>query len=232
MISLPIYRLTSRLTHITYSGTGQDTILCDFVASTNVHVASNYTWRCNDESKPSAPPCNGNLTRWNGLLCENGCVTGIVLDGSSIFHNRRLYVERTVLLSGSLPATLGNLQLLRILKLPKNELSGVIPQSLGRLKNLQQLDLSYNRLTGSMPSSLASLSALRLLVLAYNSLVGTIPASYALLSRLAVLDLGYNSLTGTVPPGVCALGGSADVSFGSLYGCAPTPLPSKGDALI
>ncbi|KAB5540797.1 hypothetical protein DKX38_013771 [Salix brachista] len=60
-------------------------------------------------------------------------------------------------LIGPLPALLGNLSDLQVLKLQFNNLSGDIPSKITRLQLLSTLNMSWNSLTGSIPSSISSL---------------------------------------------------------------------------
>lgn len=102
-------------------------------------------------------------------------------------------------LTGSIPASLGNLKELRFLGLSNHGLTGGIPASLGSLSNLEYLGLSYNQLSGEIPASLGSLGRLEHLGLAHNELTGEIPASLGGLGSLETLNLGFNQLTGEIP---------------------------------
>nr|GMD80149.1 receptor-like protein 12 [Ipomoea batatas] len=76
---------------------------------------------------------------------------------------------------GSIPETVGELKLLRLLNISQNALTGNIPRSLEHLKDLEALDLSLNSLTGNIPDQLVSLTFLSFLNLSHNRLVGRIP---------------------------------------------------------
>ena len=67
------------------------------------------------------------------------------------------------LLTGTIPASLGNLLSLEYLYLRNNQLNGTIPVALGNLTKLQYFVADHNQLTGSLPASLGDLA--RLLVL-------------------------------------------------------------------
>ena len=103
------------------------------------------------------------------------------------------------LLTGPIPAALGDLSNLQQLDLVSNELTGPIPAALGDLSNLQQLDLNNNQLTGPIPAELGDLSNLQLLRLASNELTGPIPAELGDLTNLQWLGLASNQLTGPIP---------------------------------
>jgi Leucine-rich repeat (LRR) protein len=109
------------------------------------------------------------------------------------------------LLSGEIPASLGNLTGLAALDLGGNELTGEIPPALGDLAGLELLWLQQNQLTGEIPASLANLTALVLLELSSNDLTGEIPAALGNLAALKVCDLQENHLSGAIPATLAAL---------------------------
>ena len=126
-------------------------------------------------------------TPWAGLTCDysNVSVVKMYLSGFN--------------LTGTIPASLGNLSQLESLDLYSNQLTGTIPATLGSLSQLKYLDLGENQLTGTIPASLGNLSQLEYLYLNSNQLTGTIPASLGNLSHLEYLYLYSNQLTGTIP---------------------------------
>ncbi len=103
------------------------------------------------------------------------------------------------LLTGPIPASLGNIGGLQQLLLHNNDLTGEIPPALGRLSNLQELALGLNQLHGTIPSQLGYLSSLTELHLWSNQLTGSVPESLGNLTSLKWLSLSQNQLTGTVP---------------------------------
>jgi Leucine-rich repeat (LRR) protein len=130
-------------------------------------------------------------------------------------------------LSGTLPASIGQLANLRYLDLSGNKLSGAIPAEIGNLTQLEYLDLSNNKFSGNAPS-LNTLTALIVLDMSFNELTslpvlnenlpnleyisftknklsGSLPASWAKYSKLICLDLGENAFTGAIPSGWSAL---------------------------
>lgn len=70
-------------------------------------------------------------------------------------------------LTGSLPAEIRLLQILKVLNLSNNQFTGV-PAEIGQLKNLEVLDLSNNKITG-LPNELGNLSNLKILNLKGNA---------------------------------------------------------------
>ena len=130
-------------------------------------------------------------------------------------------------LSGTLPASIGQLTNLRRLDLSGNKLSGAIPAELNALTQLEYLDLSDNKFSGNAPSlnaltalivldmssnELSSLPALNenlpnleYIAFAKNKLSGSLPASWSKYGKLIYIDLGENAFTGAIPSAWSAL---------------------------
>ena len=102
-------------------------------------------------------------------------------------------------LTGTIPATLGNLASLESLAMGRNELSGPIPAELGNLSGLTLLALGGNKLTGTVPTWLGDLNNLEWLFLWGNQLSGPIPTELVNLTNLKLLELGSNQLSGSIP---------------------------------
>ena len=101
-------------------------------------------------------------------------------------------------LVGTIPASLNNLDKMKVLDLSFNQLTGPIPDLSG-LTNLEDLALHENQLSGPIPVSLGALANLQLLWLAKNQLTGPIPAELGNLIELEQLHLYGNDLTGPIP---------------------------------
>ncbi|KAL9270016.1 Receptor-like protein, partial [Drosera capensis] len=86
-----------------------------------------------------------------------------------------------------------------LLDLSDNRLSGPIPTSLGDSQILKSLNLSHNRLSSYIPSSLGNLESLEVLDLSHNALSGVIPWTLAKLQQLNTIDLSNNQLVGRIP---------------------------------
>lgn len=123
---------------------------------------------------------------WYGVIVEGGHVTRL-----SLFNN---------LLTGSIPAELGNLSNLQRLYFNNNQLTDSIPPELGSLLNLQYVYFDNNQLTGGIPPELGNLSNLWVLSMSHNLLSGSIPPELGDLANLIVLLLDFNQLTGSIPP--------------------------------
>ncbi|XP_038903789.1 receptor-like protein EIX2 [Benincasa hispida] len=104
-------------------------------------------------------------------------------------------------LTGNIPSTIGNCSLLKAIDLDNNYLVGPVPDSLGQLYQLQTLHLSENRLTGKLPPSLQNLSSLETLNLGGNGLMGSIPPWIGTsFPNLRILSLRSNEFSGAIPP--------------------------------
>ena len=91
------------------------------------------------------------------------------------------------MLTGPIPAALGDLTNLEVLHFRNNQLTGPIPSALGALSNLRWLDVAENALTGMLPPALGSLSTLRALSLSGNRLTGPLPSELTMLPELDYL---------------------------------------------
>jgi Leucine-rich repeat (LRR) protein len=128
------------------------------------------------------------VTKWHGITVEDNKVTGISL----LFNN----------IEGVLPASIGNLENLKVLELSFNKISGTIPLEIGKLDKLNLLALNGNNLSGNIPSSIGNLKALKYLHVSSNTFDGTLPITIGNLSNLEILNVFDNNLTGTLPIGL------------------------------
>ncbi|WCJ27229.1 Leucine-rich repeat protein kinase family protein [Euphorbia peplus] len=129
----------------------------------------------------SVDPCT-----WNMVACSpEGFVTSLEMASKG--------------LSGTLSASIGNLNHLRTMLLQNNRIMGPIPTDIGKLSELRTLDLSGNQFAGEIPSSLGFLTHLSYLRLSRNKLSGQIPELVANLTGIFFLDLSFNNLSGPTP---------------------------------
>jgi hypothetical protein len=131
------------------------------------------------------------------------------------------------MLSGSLPAELGNLSNLQYLYLYNNELSGFVPPELASLSNLRDLRLSNNTLTVHVPSILFAMPSLDIMLLDWNLLSGPLPFD-SILSPLRYLVASHNQLNGILN-GFQHVGTLEwlDLSDNRFSGALPSSLPSE-----
>lgn len=152
---------------------------------------TNFGWT-DGATGQSCDPCNFNGGTWQGINCQLGRVTEILLPANNLV--------------GELPADIGNLSNLTYLDLNSNALSNTLPASLTQLANLTHLDLWGNQFSGELPTDLGNLSQLIHLDLGQNQFNGGIPASLGNLTDLPFLNLSYNTtLNGCYPSSLNAL---------------------------
>jgi hypothetical protein len=82
------------------------------------------------------------------------------------------------------------------LYLDYNHLTGKIPSTLGNL-DLLYLGLDYNQLTGEIPLEIGNMRRLMGLTLSNNHLHGNIPTNLDM--PLSILNLSHNNLSGDIP---------------------------------
>ncbi|KAF7027229.1 hypothetical protein CFC21_039291 [Triticum aestivum] len=97
-----------------------------------------------------------------------------------------------------IPSKFGNLQQLISLNLSHNYLQGDIPH-ISTLKQLTTLDLSSNKLTGQIPDSLGQCNGLVSLQIDQNFMSGNIPTTFGNLLSPSMLNISHNNLSGTIP---------------------------------
>ena len=155
---------------------------------------------------------SADLDTWHGITVTNGDVSQIDI--------------RTNNLVGPIPASLGNLAGLAVLRLSSNSLSGAIPSELGNLANLGDFTLWNNKLTGAIPASFGRLTNLLSLSLGQNSLSGEIPSELGNLVNLVTLHVSPNSLSGAIPSELGNLRSlqRLDLSNNQLSGSVPSSL--------
>ncbi|XP_026393524.1 probable LRR receptor-like serine/threonine-protein kinase At2g16250 isoform X2 [Papaver somniferum] len=129
-------------------------------------------------------------------------------------------------ITGSIPASLGNLGNLTILNLSGNNLNGIIPTSLGQLSSLSVFDLSRNSFTGFIPASFQSIENLTVFDISSNSITGPIPPSLGTFRSLRVLNLSRNGFSSSIPAQLGDLSSlvDLDIGFNSLSGSLPSDL--------
>ncbi|CAL9091836.1 unnamed protein product [Musa textilis] len=98
---------------------------------------------------------------------------------------------------GSLPLDIGNLKNTPTIDVSNNRLSGKIPSTIAECQVLQYLYMQGNLFRGPIPS-FGQLKGLRVLDVASNSLSGRIP-DFLRSFNMTYLNLSYNDLDGEVP---------------------------------
>ncbi len=179
--------------------------LVDLYESTDgENWTSNTRWLDEDEE----------LGRWYGVWTNSADkVTELRLGGNG--------------LSGSMPASIGDLDGLRKLSLRENPgLTGAIPAEFGNLTNLVEADFYGSGLTGPIPPEFGDLSSLKRVYTWGNSLSGSLPPELGNLSSITRLLLGKSELSGSIPPELGNLSTLEwlTLSYNNLSGSIPSEL--------
>ena len=107
-------------------------------------------------------------------------------------------------LTGSIPATIGNMSSLEVLDLHMTRMEGIIPPELFLVPNLQTLDISHAQFHGVLTDDIRSLcDTLRVLRVNDNDFSGTIPTAFDECTQLEELDLTNTDITGEVSESLC-----------------------------
>ncbi len=141
---------------------------------------------------------HGSLSSKIGNLVE---IDTLDLWGAPWDLTKKHYVEKdeSTLLSGEIPAEIGNLTKARYIVLGRNKFSGRIPKEIGNLTNLRYLDIARCKLSGEMPSSIGNLDKLETLFVAGNDLSGELPEEMGNMSSLKEFYGNENHFSGTIP---------------------------------
>ncbi len=143
---------------------------------------------------------SGPISGWPGPVVTAGRVTYLSLANAN--------------LTGTIPASIGDLTELTKLNFNNNNLTGPIPAAIGNLTALIELDLRLNELSGSIPSTVGNWTSLTWLYLGGNQLTGSIPPEIGSLTGLTYLWLFDNQLSGTIP---AEIGGCSSLTSLYLY---------------
>ena len=122
---------------------------------------------------------------WQGITVENNRVTKIELMSNTM--------------TGELPAAMGQLQGLQVLKISSNSIEGELPETMRNLKELYHFEISYNRFSGDLPSWLGEMTALQIIYFHSNRFTGTLSPEIGNLSNLVQLYLLSNQISGSIP---------------------------------
>jgi Leucine-rich repeat (LRR) protein len=129
-------------------------------------------------------------------VSNNRLTGGIPIDIYAKFPRLGALILGNISLVSGISEMIGDLDMLRYLKLYNCSLTDTIPGSLARLSNIDHVDLQYNNSNSTIPSSIGSLSLFKE---GNNNLVGTSPLELGSLVLHHALHVADNSLTGLLP---------------------------------
>lgn len=113
------------------------------------------------------------LTGLQNLYLASCSIMATLPDDISELKNLvTLDLDGNLLISGTIPASLGSIPTLQSIYLGSNLLEGTIPAELAQLGNLTNLELQNNFLTGTIPPELQSLPTLTNFNCANNTIEG------------------------------------------------------------
>ncbi|XP_057988897.1 pollen receptor-like kinase 4 isoform X2 [Hevea brasiliensis] len=139
-----------------------------------------------DNWNSSVNPCDWNRPNWVGILCLNGTIWGLKLEGMGL--TGIIDIDSLVPLSH-----------FRTLSLMNNQFVGPFPH-INKLGKLKALYLSNNRFSGQIPDdAFQGMGSLKRVFLANNEFSGNIPLSLSTLPRLMELRLEGNQFQGRIP---------------------------------
>lgn len=176
--------------------------LCEFFATIPHAGQIKLTNWCNPSSL---------LTTNTSRITYNPCSTtypwrGVACTSSPSPRISRIDLFSTRLGGGRLPSSFGYLDQLVFFDVSINDLDGTIPSSLGGLNLLTSLDFGGNQFSGSsLIPYLCTLTRLSYLNLSKNKLSGKIPQCIGNLAGLTYLSLWQNSFVGRLPSSITAL---------------------------
>lgn len=147
------------------------------------------------EQLETLPAEIGNFTKMRELIIDNGngCEMSVALPASigKLKNLRVLRLYGAIESAKPLPASIGELRSLEVLDLGRNSLKA-IPPSVGKLSNLKTLRLEYNALK-TIPAFVGNLVNLETLSVDANENIKVLPSSFAKMKNLTV-SMGNNAL--------------------------------------
>lgn len=134
-------------------------------------------------------------SKWSG-------VTVFVVNGAVRVKELKFNAKN---LKGPIPTAIGFLSEVTAIDFNNNnsQLTGTIPATMGNLANLSQLTLSRTGLTGTIPVEFANLTKLTSLQMHSSNFIGPIPENvFSKMPNLGSLELRTNNFSGPLPPDI------------------------------
>ncbi|RVW88838.1 Pollen receptor-like kinase 4 [Vitis vinifera] len=159
----------------------------------------------------STTPCGGSPGGWVGVICINGDVWGLQLEGMGLMGTIDM-------------DTLAKLPHLRGISFMNNHFDGAIPK-IKKLSALKSVFLSNNQFSGEIEDdAFSGMVSLKKVHLAHNKFSGGVPESLALLPRILELRLEGNHFKGQIPEFRATQLQSFNISNNNLEGPIPESL--------
>ena len=117
-----------------------DTALCKIAVALNPAGKGVSGWDCSAGIPSAAGVCT-----WGGITCSKNNVISVNLSGLG--------------LSGSIPASIGDITTIQSLILSNNNIIGTIPSSITNLIGLTNINISGNKLSGVIPTALCQVTS-------------------------------------------------------------------------
>lgn len=113
------------------------------------------------------------------------------------------------------------------LDLDKNNLSGSIPASIGELKELWDFRISENNIGGALPESISELTKLVYFIANGNKLIGELPLQIGRLTSLSILRLQDQFISGNIPDSIEKCVELEELDLFHNYGISSRNLPEN-----
>ncbi|KAM3394389.1 hypothetical protein P3S68_003391 [Capsicum galapagoense] len=135
----------------------------------------------------------------------NGLCNGIIpQEIGNLVNLMELWMESNQM-TGSVPISIFNISVLKVLSLAGNNLNGFLSHKIGILTKMQFLYHTQNRFTGEIPKEIINLVELEELLLGSNRFRGPLTMVIFNISGLRVIYLSFNNLSGRLPPNLGSL---------------------------
>ncbi|WP_188464939.1 T9SS type A sorting domain-containing protein [Bizionia arctica] len=177
----------------------RDALIAFYNATDGANWTDNTSWNTADP-----------VSTWSGVTVEivagQDHVTGLVMSNNNLngtlpleigdlLEIREIDLSFHPLLTGSIPATIGNLTFLEALSFWDNNLTGTIPPEMGNLTTLEVLSLEDNLLTGNIPTEFSNLTSMVSFWINGNYFSGDIPDIFSNWTDLFFFSIGNSNLT-------------------------------------
>lgn len=142
-----------------------------------------------------------NLSKVTTVDAEYACIGG-TLEGVHGMKAMESFQVHGNYISGTIPAAIGELTNVVILKLGRNPITGTLP-AITTLKKVVKFNCNFCALTGTFPDIFGDLPSLNQSYWDGNGFTGSLPPSLGKAKHLTKLSFNINNFTGPIPEGIC-----------------------------